>query len=302
MKKLFLLVLFYFISVSFIFSCAVTPEAMETVPMDEVVSEAMPDIEDPILERVPPEISVHEQETLQHESLASALPSAPFIEESVDPERLLKPIVPEYIMGNGLILPEDMMSFLINSNPEAEREFVENLILLYIEEAAIEGVNHDTAFAQMCLETGYLQYGGLVTADQNNFCGLGATGPGVPGERFPSPQMGVRAHIQHLKAYATEEPLVQELVDPRYFYVRFGSSPSIKGLAGTWAADPLYADKIKNILERLYTFAYEPVNEPLYEAMTEEPVYEPLIESVHESVTEEPVYESVCESNEEILY
>jgi len=160
-------------------------------------------------------------------------------------------------MGEGLILPENMAVFLLNVNYEAEREFVEDLAILYIEEAAIEGVNHDVAFAQMCLETGYLRFGGLVTPDMNNFCGLGAIGPGHSGERFPEPRIGVRAHIQHLKVYATDAPLNQELVDPRYRYVRPGSSPDIKGLAGTWAVDKNYAEKISSIMERLYEFAFE---------------------------------------------
>jgi hypothetical protein len=124
-----------------------------------------------------------------------------------------------------------------------------------VEESYAEGVNHDTAFAQMCLETGFLRYGGLVSPDMNNFCGLGSTGPGHPGEIFPDPRTGVRAHIQHLKAYASEEPLNGTLVDPRYRYVKYGSSPAIDGLAGTWAADPKYAEKITAILERLYEFS-----------------------------------------------
>jgi len=172
------------------------------------------------------------------------------------PERPVIPPVPEYIMGNGLIMPKDMAAFLLSANPGAERDFVENLASLYAEEADQEGVNHDTAFAQMCLETGFLRYGGLVTPDMNNFCGLGAIGPGQNGAAFPDPRTGVRAHIQHLKAYATVAPLKQELVDPRYRYVRYGSSPEIKGLSGTWAADRSYADKINNILERLYSFVY----------------------------------------------
>jgi hypothetical protein len=109
----------------------------------------------------------------------------------------------------------------------------------------------------MCLETGFLRFGGLVTQDMNNFCGLGAIGPGQNGERFSSPRIGVRAQIQHLKAYATDEPLRQDLVDPRYRWVRYGSAPTIAGLAGTWAADRDYAEKIRNILERLYQTAFE---------------------------------------------
>jgi hypothetical protein len=148
---------------------------------------------------------------------------------------------------------EKLAAFLLGVNSAADPEFVKQLSALYIEEAALEGIDHDVAFAQMCLETGFLRYGGLVTGDMNNFCGLGAIGPEQPGERFPSPQLGVRAQIQHLKGYATPDSLNQDLVDPRYKYVRYGSAPTIKGLTGTWAADPSYAEKIVNILRRIYT-------------------------------------------------
>jgi hypothetical protein len=173
------------------------------------------------------------------------------------PERPPRPVVPELIMGKGQIPHGDLAAFLLKTNPWAEKIYVENLAFVYTEEAAIEGVNHDMAFAQMCLETGYLRFGGLVTPDMNNFCGLGSIGPGQTGESFPNTRIGVRAHIQHLKAYATEAPLKEKLVDPRYRYVRYGSSPSIKGLSGTWAADSFYAEKISEILVRLYDFSFE---------------------------------------------
>ena len=167
-----------------------------------------------------------------------------------------KPEPSEYIMGKGRIAGEQLALFLERNNPQADRGFARSLAGYYIEEAAAEGVNHDTAFAQMCLETGFLRYGGLVKPEMNNFCGLGAIGPQQPGESFPDPRTGVRAHIQHLKAYATEEPLNRPLVDPRYKWVRKGSSPSINGLSGTWAADKAYSGKIASILERLYDFSY----------------------------------------------
>jgi hypothetical protein len=154
-------------------------------------------------------------------------------------------------MGKGRLEAEKLAAFLLNVNTEADPEFVTQLSKIYIEEAALEGIDHDVAFAQMCLETGFLRYGGLITPDMNNFCGLGAIGPEWPGERFPTPQIGVRAQIQHLKGYATGEPLNQDLVDPRYKYVRYGSAPTIEGLSGTWAADRSYADKIVNVLQRV---------------------------------------------------
>jgi hypothetical protein len=176
--------------------------------------------------------------------------------ERVVPEEPRMPEAPDQIMGNGRVSEDALARFLGQNNPEADPAFVKDLAVYYVEEAAAEGVNHDTAFAQMCLETGFLRYGGLVSPDMNNFCGLGSTGPGHPGEVFPDPRTGVRAHIQHLKAYASEEPLAGSLVDPRFHFVRRGSSPAIEGLAGTWAADLAYSGKIGAILERLYQFSF----------------------------------------------
>jgi len=167
-----------------------------------------------------------------------------------------KPEHPSKIMGKGNVSAEKLALFLLQNNSKADGDFARKLAGLYIEEAAFEGVNHDVAFSQMCLETGYLKYGGLVQPQWYNFCGLGAIGPEQPGLVFPDPRTGVRAHIQHLKGYATETPLKGDLVDPRYKYVKKGSSPEIEGLAGTWAADKRYAVKIDAILQRLYEFVF----------------------------------------------
>jgi len=164
------------------------------------------------------------------------------------------PRTPVFIMGKGKIGLDVLVSFLLSENNNADRETVETLAGFYITEAETEGINHDIAFAQMCLETGFLRFGGLVISEMNNFCGLGSIGPGQPGEWFPSIELGVRAHIQHLKAYASDQPLRGELADPRYHLVRKGSSPAIQGLSGSWAADKLYAEKIEVILGRLYQF------------------------------------------------
>ena len=46
----------------------------------------------------------------------------------------------------------------------------------------------DIAFAQAILETDYFRFTGVVKAHQNNFCGLGSTGPDNPGATFDTPQ------------------------------------------------------------------------------------------------------------------
>lgn len=169
------------------------------------------------------------------------------------PFRLGRPVPPSLVMGRGQMGERRLVSFFLGQNRHADRDKVRRLASLYIEEARAEGVNADVAFVQMCLETGFLRFGGLVTEDMNNFCGLGSIGPGQPGNRFPDERTGVRAHIQHLKAYGSAEPLAAPAVDPRYRYVNpKGKAPAIASLAGTWAMDPAYGTKLAALLDRLY--------------------------------------------------
>ena len=167
-----------------------------------------------------------------------------------------RPALPSYIMGEGNVSADRMAAFFLLNNPAVDSSYIISLARIYIEEASFEGVNHDIAFSQMCLETGFLRYGGDVKPEQYNFAGMGAVGGGAPGLSFPDPRTGVRAQIQHLKAYGSAEPLNEPLVNPRFRYVRRGCSPTIEGLAGTWAADRQYAVKINTILQRLYDFSF----------------------------------------------
>lgn len=160
----------------------------------------------------------------------------------------------DQIMGHGNTSRVNLMMFLKNNNESALRDFPD-LPKIYREEGTIEGVNFDIAFCQMCVETNFLRFGGDVKASQNNFAGIGAIGGNAAGASFPSARIGVRAQIQHLKAYASKEPLVQELVDPRFRFVSRGSAVLVDQLSGRWAADPLYGKKIMAMLRRLYESA-----------------------------------------------
>jgi len=154
------------------------------------------------------------------------------------------------IMGDGATSEVQLLRLLrLNKAP---LHLYGDLPAIYREEAAIEGVNYDIAFCQMCLETGFLQFGGDVRPEQNNFGGIGAIGDGVRGDSFSDRRIGVRAQIQHLKAYATTKPLVQPLVDPRFSLVKRGTAPLLSQLAGRWAEDTNYDKKIMAILRRLY--------------------------------------------------
>ena len=159
------------------------------------------------------------------------------------------------IAAPGVKSATQLTNFFLANNPQSDKKKIKKLATYYVHEGAYEGINSDVAFVQMCLETGFLRYGGLVTADMNNFCGLGSIDSTNRGERFATPQLGVRAHIQHLHAYGTTVPLKGKLIDNRYKYVQpRGKAPDIFGLSGTWASDKQYGDKLYGLLVKLNNF------------------------------------------------
>ena len=135
---------------------------------------------------------------------------------------------------------------------------IEEFCQIYIEEAKAEGIRAEVAFCQAMLETGWLRFGGDVKAEQCNFAGIGATGGGNPGNSFVDVRTGIRAQIQHLKAYANKEELNQECVDPRFGYVQRGSAPYVEWLGipdnpngGGWAGTKGYGASIINLIKEL---------------------------------------------------
>ena len=134
-----------------------------------------------------------------------------------------------------------------------------DMIPLYLSEGAAEGIRGDVAFAQSCLETGNFGFAGsAVTLDQNNFCGMGVTSNGIKGNSFDTPQLGIRAQIQHLKAYANADPLKNPCIDPRFKYVARGSAAYVEWLGQKenpngkgWASGAGYGEKILSILKAI---------------------------------------------------
>ena len=161
--------------------------------------------------------------------------SEPIVAEETPPES-----VP--VLGAAEASEEQMAAFVRRRNPQPKLACsVEEIVRLYYEEAGAEGVRADIALCQALKETGFFAYGGDVLPGQNNYCGLGATGNKVKGAHFPTPREGVRAHIQHLMAYATTRRPAAPLVDPRYDLVRiyrpdiYGKIVHWTGLNGVWA-------------------------------------------------------------------
>lgn len=156
------------------------------------------------------------------------------------------------IDANGIFSEKQLARFLRKNNKKIKRKTAKLFARLYIEEARAEKMNSDIAFVQMCLETGFLRFGGLVSADMHNYCGLGSIDENNRGLTFPTEADGVRAHIQHLHAYGTTRELTNALIDSRYKYVQpRGKAKTIFDLASTWASDKNYGEKLDALLTRL---------------------------------------------------
>ena len=159
------------------------------------------------------------------------------------------------ITGTAQATADQMQAYIKAKNPNVAQSVID-MIPLYLSEGATEGIRGDIAFSQSCLETGNFTFkGSAVTLDQNNFCGMGVTSNGMKGNSFDTPQIGIRAQIQHLKAYANSEQLVNPVVDPRFKYVARGSAEFVEWLGiqenpqrKGWAAGAGYGEKILTIL------------------------------------------------------
>ena len=135
---------------------------------------------------------------------------------------------------------------------------LEEFCQIYYEEAEKEGIKAEVAFAQAMKETGWLQFKGDVKAEQYNFAGMGATGNSVAGESFKDVREGVRAQIQHLKAYGSTKDLNQTCVDNRFKYVERGCSIYVEWLGipnnpknKGWAAADGYGVDIVKMIQKM---------------------------------------------------
>lgn len=157
--------------------------------------------------------------------------------------------------------PGRLTLYLQQRNPKLDPRY-EPLASEYMRHGEALGVRWDYAFFQMILETGYLAYGGDVKADQNNFAGLGATGKGARGERFPDITTGARAHIEHLVMYSGEpvaNPVAERTRNIQEWGVLttwqkgFSSPITFSDLAAKWApGSRRYVADIETIADRFF--------------------------------------------------
>lgn len=189
--------------------------------------------------------------------------SAALTAREVKQEQSVTPTEPEgyhSIAGKAVATAAQMVTYIKAKRPGVEQSVID-MIPLYISEGQTEGIAGDIAFAQSCVETGnfaFPQETCKVTLAQNNFAMMGVTSTFAKGESFATPQIGIRAQIQHLKAYASNERLAKECVDPRFYLVSRGSAPYVEWLGQQenpqgkgWATAKGYGDRILAVLAEI---------------------------------------------------
>lgn len=160
----------------------------------------------------------------------------------------------------------------VKSVKTANKLLLQNLPLIW-KAAEGNGINPVIMLAQVCVETGYFNFGGVLNASFHNTCGLKTTKGGGDYEanahmRFKTWEEGIQAHADHLGLYAgakncpkysphtknyTNEKYKANgtTLDPRHFTYLYGKCPTVEGLSGTWATDKKYANTLKSMIAKI---------------------------------------------------
>jgi len=177
---------------------------------------------------------------------------------------------PNYeIAGNSTVTVNQMVAYYKATRgtsfpkqyKKTEASTIEKFCKIYYDECKAEGIKVEVAFCQAMKETGWLKFGGDVSVTQYNFAGIGATGGGKQGHKFESVTMGIRGHVQHLKAYANNKKLANDCVDPRFHLVKRGAAPYVEWLGQKanpegygWAPAATYGTDIVKMIKTLKTY------------------------------------------------
>jgi hypothetical protein len=136
---------------------------------------------------------------------------------------------------------------------------VKKILGTYMETCRAAGLDPLLVVSQMVLETGNLM-SHWSQPPRRNPAGIGVTGQPGAGKSFTNWDKAVRAHVGRLLAYAlpagegteAQRKLIEEALKVRPLPAdRRGRSPTLEGLAGSWATDAKYADKICGIANEI---------------------------------------------------
>lgn len=126
------------------------------------------------------------------------------------------------------------------------------------------GIDPVVLAAQCGHETGYGRFGGAVTPEHGNTCGLKIRNPlgDTPEDhaRFAVdphgyPRVGALAHAHHLRLYAGL-PVPDDTPDPRAVWIKpgsaaYGSADTVEQLGTRWAPSPGYGLRIADIVRKI---------------------------------------------------
>jgi hypothetical protein len=167
------------------------------------------------------------------------------------------------IEGPSLLTADDLAAFVRARGLADPTVDVEGLAAAFIDEGDAEGVRADLAWAQSIVETGWFGFAGsMVDPSDHNYAGIGACDSCSTGFKYASPQLGARAQVQLLKAYADPSLTAARLARPPV-----GKAPELLGvrgccrtwmaLSGVWATGPQYGVKILTVYNQMMRFAVD---------------------------------------------
>ncbi len=154
---------------------------------------------------------------------------------------------------------ERAINHIIMINPYVNEDEIREILNIYFSESLSENTNPLVPIAQMLYHTKYFKSKEITETTFNfGFIGSDNAESKWASASFPTPTLGIRAHIQHIKAYSTTDPIKSEIVDPRYpILVReglVGTKNTLREMLGSWYppenSEKIYAEIIA-ILEQL---------------------------------------------------
>jgi hypothetical protein len=181
------------------------------------------------------------------------------------------PVQPD-VTGTGVITPgsaliaapratADHAVRLLRSRPHGHYSDADVGVIVghYFTVAPTVGLDPLLVVAQMVEETGNLT-SFWSQRPRRNPAGIGVTGKPGEGVSFPDWTAASRAHIGRLLAYTlrkgTENQAQASLIEEALSFRPLpdelrGAARTLKGLAGTWAHDPQYADKLSSVANQI---------------------------------------------------
>lgn len=132
-----------------------------------------------------------------------------------------------------------------------------DLAKVYWRLAPLHGIRPEVAYAQAAHETGFGHFGRAVTREHHNYCGLKVVNPGADDAadshaRFPTPEVGVIAHLEHIGIYAGAPGYPKAVpVDTRHFGYLLGKASNVEDWSGKWAPSPTYHVKVVDFINQI---------------------------------------------------